>query len=68
MTQDQNRLNGWKSICAYLGASERRVVLSWGYPIHYERTGSVFALKAELDAHAANRPAYSRDFPRIPVS
>lgn len=64
----QNRLNGWKAICAYLGCSEQRVVVRWGYPVHYEPTGSVFALKTELDAHAASRPAYSSNCQRIPVS
>ncbi len=53
---DDNRLESWKEIAAYLNREVRTVQLwekSEGLPIHrlqHSRQGSVYAFKAELDA------------------
>lgn len=41
------RLDGWGEITAYL-RMDRKTVLRRGYPVHYETTGCVYALKDEL--------------------
>ena len=56
MPEEQNRLESWKEIAAYLGREVRTVQLwekSEGLPVHrhqHGRQGSVYAFRPELDA------------------
>ena len=58
---DENRLESWKEIAAYLGREVRTVQLwekSEGLPVHrhlHGKQGSVFALKPEIDAWREKR-------------
>lgn len=65
MSGNPDKLDGWGSIELYLGVT-RKTVLLRGYRLHYHRTGRVYALKTELDAH--DIPANSRVLPQTPIS
>ena len=61
----QDRLDGWGEITAYLRVSDRKTVQRRGYPVRRERTGAVYAIPAELDAHTV--PANARRCPQTPA-
>lgn len=61
--QEQDRLDSWKQIAAYLNKSER-TVRRWqeleGLPVHrhlHQQKGTVWAYRSELDGWLANRTA-----------
>lgn len=60
----QDRLDGWGEITAYLRVADRKTVQRRGYPVRKERTGAVYAIPAELDAHAM--PTNAHGYPQTP--
>ena len=74
--QEQERLESWKQIAAYLGKSER-TVRRWqqveGLPVHrhqHQQRGSVWAFRGELDQWLAQRrlsPEPMSDVPNKPA-
>ena len=72
MSGQQERLESWKQIAAYLGKSER-TVRRWqqteGMPVHrhqHQQRGSVWAYAEELDAWLASRKLSPEPLPEAP--
>lgn len=63
-----DRLDGWGEMCAYMRCT-RKAYLRRGYPVHYEVTGRVYALKSELVAWAGQQtPTNAHERPQTPIS
>lgn len=69
MSGNPDKLETWGEITRHLGV-DRKTVLARGYPLHYHRTGVVFALKSEIAQfeHGGGIPTDSQPFPTSPIS